>query len=226
MNLNVAHHHLARVMFPSQILHRQAVGRVQTTEFQNYKQVMFRPIITTNKKYIERQYTIFITLFDIFPCLLRRRQMHYDTTSVSWRKACLQLILNKLRHKSFVIIPISSLAETHVYRLTSIKSGFGYNAFNRISSLVSPNVSSSYSAHIRNKHKRIYNSCFSRFNSSFSPIFIIVTLHGVRIKTNFITWAESLSNRIHGRDRLQFEHSDTIHNSLYEYRFRDTETDT
>jgi len=73
MNLNVEPHHLVRVMFRGQILHRKAVGRVQTPEFQNYKQVMFRPIIRTDKKYVERQYIIFITLCEILPCLLRRR---------------------------------------------------------------------------------------------------------------------------------------------------------
>jgi len=72
MDLNVEPHHLARVMFRGQILHRKAVGRVQTAEFQNYKQVMFRPIIRTDK-YVERQYIIFITLCEIFPCFLRSR---------------------------------------------------------------------------------------------------------------------------------------------------------
>jgi len=55
MNQNVEPHYLARVMFRAQILHRQAVGRVQTPEFQNYMQVMFRPIIRTGKKYVERE---------------------------------------------------------------------------------------------------------------------------------------------------------------------------
>ena len=54
-------------MFRAQILHRQAVGRVQAPEFQNYVQVMFRPIIRTDKKYVECQYTIFFTLRVIFP---------------------------------------------------------------------------------------------------------------------------------------------------------------
>jgi len=49
-------------MFRVQIMHRYAVGSVQTPEFQNYVQVMFRPIIRTDKKYVERRYTIFITL--------------------------------------------------------------------------------------------------------------------------------------------------------------------
>jgi len=46
---------------------------LQTPEFQNYVQVMFRPIITSDKKYVERQYTIFITLCENFPCFLRHR---------------------------------------------------------------------------------------------------------------------------------------------------------
>ena len=41
-------------------------------EFQNNVQVMFRPIIRTAKN-VESQYTIFITLCEIFPCLLRHR---------------------------------------------------------------------------------------------------------------------------------------------------------
>jgi len=66
MNLNVEPHHLARVTFRAQILLRYDVGRVQTPEFQNYVQVMFRPIIRTDKKYVERQYSIFITLCVFF----------------------------------------------------------------------------------------------------------------------------------------------------------------
>jgi len=39
---------------------------VETTEFQNYVQVMFRPIIRADRNYVERQYTIFITLCEKF----------------------------------------------------------------------------------------------------------------------------------------------------------------
>jgi len=39
---------------------------VQTPEIHNYVQVMFRLIIRTERKYIERQYTILITLCEIF----------------------------------------------------------------------------------------------------------------------------------------------------------------
>ena len=42
-------------------------------EFQNYVQVMYRLIPGTDKKYFELQYTIFITLREIFPCLLLQR---------------------------------------------------------------------------------------------------------------------------------------------------------
>jgi len=66
MNVNVEPHHIERVMFRAQILHREAVGRVQTPEFHNYKQVIFRPIIRTDKKHVERRYTIFITLCETF----------------------------------------------------------------------------------------------------------------------------------------------------------------
>jgi len=58
---NDEHRHLARVMFREQIPHREAVGGEQTSEFQNYVQVMFRPIIRTDKKYVKHQYTIFVT---------------------------------------------------------------------------------------------------------------------------------------------------------------------
>jgi len=40
---------------------QNAVCRVQTPKFQNYVQVMFRPIIRSDKKYVERLNTIFIT---------------------------------------------------------------------------------------------------------------------------------------------------------------------
>ena len=49
---------------------------VQTPEFQSYVQVMFRPIITSEKKYVERQFTIFITLCETF-------FMRYDTLFIS-----------------------------------------------------------------------------------------------------------------------------------------------
>jgi len=40
---------------------QNAVCRVQTPKIQNYVQVMFRPIIRSDKKYFERLNTIFIT---------------------------------------------------------------------------------------------------------------------------------------------------------------------
>jgi len=39
---------------------------VQTPEFQNYVQVMFRLIISADKNYVERQYTTIITLCETF----------------------------------------------------------------------------------------------------------------------------------------------------------------
>ena len=107
-------------------------------------------------------------------CFMARLQ------SVDVRHVCSSFSV-QLRHKAVVIIPVSSFVETHVFRLTYIKSGFRQNAIKRISSLVAPKVSSSYSAHIRNEHKRMNTSCFSRFNTSYCPIFIIHTLHVVRI---------------------------------------------
>ena len=180
MNLNVQPHHLARVMFRAQILHRQAVGRVHTPEFQNYKQVMFRHIITTDKKYVERQYTILITLRFFYAFFVADRCFMTRLQSVGVRNVCSSFSV-QLRHKSFVIISISSLVETHVFRLTSIMYGFRQNAIKHTSPHVAPKVSSSYSAHIRNKHKRINTSCFSRLNSNFSATFSIDTLHVVRI---------------------------------------------
>jgi len=73
MNPNVEPHHLARVIFRDQILHRLAVGREETPEFKNYVQVMFRPMIRIDKKYVKRLYTIFVTLCEIFPCLILQR---------------------------------------------------------------------------------------------------------------------------------------------------------
>ena len=43
----------------------------QNPEFQNYVQGIFRRIIRRDKKYVKHQYTIFVTLCEIFPCLLR-----------------------------------------------------------------------------------------------------------------------------------------------------------
>jgi len=52
-------------------------------------QVMFRPIIISDKKYVERLYTIFITLCETFFHAFYVTDMPYDTISVSWIKACL-----------------------------------------------------------------------------------------------------------------------------------------
>jgi len=43
--------------------------------------------------------------------------------SVDVRHVCYSFSV-QLRHKSFVVIPVSLLVETHVFRLTYIKSGF------------------------------------------------------------------------------------------------------
>jgi len=58
------------------------------TEFQNYVQVMFRPIIRSDK-YFERQNTIFITLCEAFFHAFYVTDMRYDAISVSWIKSCL-----------------------------------------------------------------------------------------------------------------------------------------
>ena len=89
MNLHVEPHYLARIMFRAQILHRYAVCRVQTPEFQNYVQVMFRPIIRADKKYVEHLNTIFITLHEALFHAFYVTDLRYDTISVSWIKSCL-----------------------------------------------------------------------------------------------------------------------------------------
>jgi len=62
MNLNVEPHFLVRVMFRAQVLHRYGLCHVEKAKFQNNVEVMFRPIIRADGKYVERQYTIFITM--------------------------------------------------------------------------------------------------------------------------------------------------------------------
>jgi len=94
MNVNVEPHNLARMMFRAQILHRYAVRRVQTTEFQNYVQVMCRPIIRSDRKYVERINTIFIALCETFFHAFYVTDLRYDTIFVSWIKSCLKLIIS------------------------------------------------------------------------------------------------------------------------------------
>jgi len=62
--------------------------RVQTTEFQNYVQVMFRPTIRSDKKYVERLNTIFISLCETFFHSFYVTDLRYDTIYVSWIKSC------------------------------------------------------------------------------------------------------------------------------------------
>ena len=87
MNQNVEPHYLARIMFQAHILYRQAVCRVQTPEFQNYVQVMFRPIIRSDKKYVERINTIFINQSETFFHAFYVTDLRYDTIYVSWIKS-------------------------------------------------------------------------------------------------------------------------------------------
>jgi len=61
---------------------------VETLEFQNYVQVMFRPIIISDKKYVERLYTIFITLCENFFHAFYVTDMRYDTIFVGFIKSC------------------------------------------------------------------------------------------------------------------------------------------
>jgi len=61
-------------------------------EFQNYEQVMFRPIITTDKKYVECQYTNFITWRETyFHALFVTDRLYFKgqkTTFFSCSKSC------------------------------------------------------------------------------------------------------------------------------------------
>ena len=92
---NVEPHFLVRVRFRAQVLHRQGLCRVETTEFQNYVQVMFRPIIRADRNYVERQYTIFITLCDFRAFYVKDKCV--ESTSVSWSKSYLQLIFSTVK---------------------------------------------------------------------------------------------------------------------------------
>jgi len=78
-------------MFRAIKLHRWAVGRVQMHEFQNYEQVMFRPTITTDMKYVECQYTNFIkwgeTCFHALFVTDRLYIKAQNTTSLSCSKS-------------------------------------------------------------------------------------------------------------------------------------------
>jgi len=82
MKLNFQAHYLERFMFRAQILHRWFVCRVQKPLYQNNVQVMFRPIIRSDK-YFERQNTIFITLCEVFFHAFYVKDMRYDVISVS-----------------------------------------------------------------------------------------------------------------------------------------------
>jgi len=89
MRLNVEPHYLARIKFRAQILHRESACREQIPEFQNYVQVIFRPIIRSDKKYVERLNTIFISFCETFFHAFYVTDLFYDTISVSWIKSCL-----------------------------------------------------------------------------------------------------------------------------------------
>jgi len=51
-------------------------------------QGMFRPIIRSDKKYVERQYTILITLCETFFQAFYVTDMRYDTLSVRLSQVC------------------------------------------------------------------------------------------------------------------------------------------
>jgi len=55
---------------------------------------MFRPIIISDKKYDERLYTIFITLFETSFHAFYVTDMRYDTIFVCVIKSCLKLIIS------------------------------------------------------------------------------------------------------------------------------------
>jgi len=85
-------HHLTRVVFRVQIVFRLNVGRMQIHKFQNFVQVMFRPIIGTDMKYIECKYTAFITSSGIFQALFVSVRLYFkcqNTSCFGWSKSCL-----------------------------------------------------------------------------------------------------------------------------------------
>jgi len=67
MNRNIEPHHLARVIFRDQILHKLAVGREETPEFKNYVQIMFRPIIRTDKAFVNDNIQFWSLCVRFFP---------------------------------------------------------------------------------------------------------------------------------------------------------------
>jgi len=62
-------------------------------------QVTFRPIISSDKKYVERLNTIFISLCETFFHAFYVTDLRYNTISVSWIKSCLLLIISARKLK-------------------------------------------------------------------------------------------------------------------------------
>jgi hypothetical protein len=81
------------------------LGREQTTEFQNYGQVMFRPLIRTDKKYVNGEYTILVTFcvrfFHAF--FVTDRFVIAGLPSIGESRVYSSFSV-QLRHKTFVII--------------------------------------------------------------------------------------------------------------------------
>jgi len=85
-------HHLARVMFCVQRVYRWDVGRVKIHKVQNFVQVMFRPIISTDKTYVACKYTNFITSSEIFQALHVSDRLYVkcqNTSCFGWSKSSL-----------------------------------------------------------------------------------------------------------------------------------------
>ena len=99
--------------------------------------------------YVERLISIFIPVWDIFYAFYVT-DLRYDTISVSCIKFCLFLI-NSARKLKVVVIYTNFIT----YRMYCFKTNVYnvcINAFKLIWSLVEPNVSISYPAHIRFKN--------------------------------------------------------------------------
>jgi len=93
-------HHLARDVFLVQIVYRWDVGRVEIHKFQNLVQVMFWPIIRTDKRYVGCKYTNFITSSGIFQALFVSDRLYVkcqNTSSFRWSKSSLSPIFSTVK---------------------------------------------------------------------------------------------------------------------------------
>ena len=93
-------HNLARVMFSVETVYRQEVGLVQIHKMLNFLQVMFRPIIRTDKTYVGCKYTNFITTSGIFKAFFISDRLYVKcqkTSCFGWSKSSLQPIFSTVK---------------------------------------------------------------------------------------------------------------------------------